>query len=116
MLKNLKVRNYKRFGDLQFSDFRRVNLLTGKNNCGKTSVLEAIMLLLDWERSSKEFVKVFRPGIGQNLGNERENFWKWLFPRGDVQLTFSPKINYRAINCVPVLRTARRPSPTKAVH
>jgi len=83
MLKNLNVRNYNRFGDLQFTDFRRVNLLTGKNKCaksGKTSVREAILLLLDWQRSSDEFVKVFRPGKGQNLENERENFWRWLFP------------------------------------
>ena len=80
MLKSLRLQNYKRFRDLHFQGFQRVNLLTGKNNCGKTSVLEAILLLLGWKQSAQDFAKVFRPGKGEHLGDENENFWKWIFP------------------------------------
>lgn len=80
MLKSLRLQNYKRFRDLQFPEFQRVNLLTGKNNCGKTSVLEAILLLLGWKESHKDFARMFRPGQGEHLGDEKEHFWKWLFP------------------------------------
>ncbi len=80
MLNDLRIQNYKRFGDLNFAGFKRVNLFTGKSNCGKTSVLEAILLLLDWKSSADEFLKVFRAGKGQQLGDEGETFWKWLFP------------------------------------
>ncbi len=91
MLKSLRLQNYKRFRDLQFPEFQRVNLLTGKNNCGKTSVLEAILLLLGWKDSHNEFAKVFRPGQGEHLGDEKEHFWKWLFPLR--KLSELPKIS-----------------------
>ena len=91
MLKSLRLQNYKRFRDLQFPASQRVNLLTGKNNCGKTSVLEAILLLLGWKESANEFAKVFRPGQGEHLGDENEHFWKWLFPLR--KLTELPRIS-----------------------
>jgi hypothetical protein len=40
----LEVFDYRRFKRLSLRDFRRVNLLVGPNNSGKTSVLEAIQL------------------------------------------------------------------------
>ena len=80
MLKSLELTNYKRFRNLKFEGFQRVNLITGKNNCGKTSVLEAILLLLGWKQSVGDFAKVFRPGRGEQLGDEDEHFGKWLFP------------------------------------
>lgn len=91
MLNSLRLQNYKRFRDLQFPEFKRVNLLTGKNNCGKTSVLEAILLLLGWKESHNDFAKVFRPGQGEHLGDEKEHFWKWLFPLR--KLSELPKIS-----------------------
>lgn len=91
MLKSLRLQNYKRFRDLRFPEFHRVNLLTGKNNCGKTSVLEAILLLLGWNESHNDFAKMFRPGQGEHLGDEKEHFWKWLFPLR--KLSELPKIS-----------------------
>ena len=51
MPKNIFIRefsanNFKSFTELRLTDFDRVNLITGKNNTGKTSLLEAIFMSL----------------------------------------------------------------------
>lgn len=42
MIKNITLRNYRAFERYSLTELKRVNLLVGKNNCGKTSVLEGI--------------------------------------------------------------------------
>jgi AAA15 family ATPase/GTPase len=44
MLETIKIENYRGINDLEIKDFKRINLLVGKNNSCKTSVLEAINL------------------------------------------------------------------------
>lgn len=44
MLESLEIANFQTFTHLKLQDLRRVNLLAGKNNCGKTSLLEAIRI------------------------------------------------------------------------
>lgn len=44
MYTHFRIQNFKSFRDLAFDDLARVNLIAGKNNTGKTSVLEAIAL------------------------------------------------------------------------
>jgi len=39
-----RVENFRCFHDLQLSDLARVNLITGRNNVGKTSLLEALFI------------------------------------------------------------------------
>ena len=45
MLESAHIRNYRIFRDLEIPEFRRINVFTGSNNCGKTSLLEALFLL-----------------------------------------------------------------------
>ena len=45
MLERLHIRNYRVFNDLKIDQLSRINLIAGKNNSGKTSLLEAIFLL-----------------------------------------------------------------------
>ena len=45
MIRTLTLENYRSFEKYQVRDLARVNLLVGPNNCGKTSVLEAVELL-----------------------------------------------------------------------
>ena len=45
MFTHLQLNGYRGFESYAFNDLARVNLLVGKNNCGKTSALEAINLL-----------------------------------------------------------------------
>ncbi len=42
MLKDIHIKNYRGIKDLKIKDFKRINLLVGDNNSGKTSVLEAV--------------------------------------------------------------------------
>ena len=44
ILNSLEVRNFRAFRDLKLERLGRVNLLVGKNNVGKTSLLEALWL------------------------------------------------------------------------
>lgn len=46
MLKSLKIENFRRFDSFELKQLGRVNLLVGENNSGKTSILEALILLL----------------------------------------------------------------------
>ena len=45
MYTKLRLNNFRGFSDYSLSDLTRVNLLVGKNNAGKTSILEAIEIL-----------------------------------------------------------------------
>lgn len=42
---NLEINNFRGIKDLSIKNIKRINLLLGKNNCGKSSVLDAIFLL-----------------------------------------------------------------------
>jgi AAA15 family ATPase/GTPase len=44
MIKSIKVSNYKNLDGFEFDGFGRINLITGKNNIGKSNLLEAIHL------------------------------------------------------------------------
>jgi AAA15 family ATPase/GTPase len=45
MITQLEIKNFRGFSEYKIEDVGQVNLLVGTNNCGKTSVLEAIHLL-----------------------------------------------------------------------
>lgn len=45
MLKTVHIKNFRGFESFELQNLGRINLLVGKNNSGKTSVLEAIQLL-----------------------------------------------------------------------
>jgi AAA15 family ATPase/GTPase len=42
---SLKITNFRSINNLEADDFRQINLITGRNNCGKTTVLEALFLI-----------------------------------------------------------------------
>jgi AAA15 family ATPase/GTPase len=44
MYKSFAIKNFKNFKNLELNDLERVNLIIGKNNSGKSSLLEAILL------------------------------------------------------------------------
>ena len=52
MLAALNLHRYRGFKSCQMADLARVNLVVGKNNCGKASILEAIELLVSGGRAS----------------------------------------------------------------
>lgn len=47
MIQSLKIRNYKNLSGLSIPKLSRINLISGKNNVGKSSLLEAIGIYID---------------------------------------------------------------------
>ena len=47
MLRDLTILNYRCFEDFQMDGLEQINLFVGNNNSGKTSLLEAIYLLVN---------------------------------------------------------------------
>ena len=41
-IKNIKIKKYKCFENFEVDGFKRINLIGGKNNIGKTAFLEAL--------------------------------------------------------------------------
>ena len=58
MIKEVLIHNFKCFKKLIIPEFGRINLIAGRNNVGKTSLLEAIFLYHDRERPDK-FLRQF---------------------------------------------------------
>ncbi len=59
MIKDIKIRNYKLFNSFAVNNLNQILLIGGKNNSGKTSLLEAIYLLLDYDNPAM-FMNHFR--------------------------------------------------------
>lgn len=66
MLKTIKIQNFRGFQSFELQQLGRVNLLVGKNNSGKTSILEAIQLLCS--RTNLE-------PLAEVMTNRGEYFW-----------------------------------------
>jgi AAA15 family ATPase/GTPase len=52
MFKSIKIKNFRGITDLKLENLSRVNLIVGKNNCGKTTILESIFLLIGASNAS----------------------------------------------------------------
>ena len=59
MYKSFHVKNFRCFKDLQINDLGRVNLIAGKNNTGKTALMEAISIFL----ATKHLKTLLRSGV-----------------------------------------------------
>jgi len=58
MLQSLEIENFRQFSHFTIPKLGRINLLTGKNNSGKTSVLEAIYLLTAKGNPMREIYRI----------------------------------------------------------
>jgi len=80
MLTKIDIKSFRGLRDLQISPLKRVNLIMGQNNTGKTAVLEALVFLLGEESPGRHPLPgLFRPCGGDPL----DNYWRWLFPNKD---------------------------------
>ena len=82
MLERLHIRNYRVFNDLKIDRLSRINLIAGKNNSGKTSLLEAIFLLSGGGNAK---MALHSHGVGLYLGSKTgETLWKPMFSELDM--------------------------------
>lgn len=82
MLKKIRIRNFRKLNDLQIDRMDQINLFTGRNNSGKTTLLEALFLLIGAGNAGMTLsINAFR-GIDSAGGTPaaiREAFWKPMF-------------------------------------
>lgn len=62
MLRDLTIQNYRCFQDFHIDDLARVNLIVGMNNSGKTSLLEAVYLLVNQDNPQRLSYLLHRRG------------------------------------------------------
>jgi AAA15 family ATPase/GTPase len=91
MLRSLTIKNFRAFRDLTIEPLARVNLIAGKNDVGKTGVLEALYLLFANADQFYHFPSAFRSSQERISGkpDDREqkdnfaSFWRWLPHRNE---------------------------------
>ena len=72
MIKDIKINNFRSINKADIEGFRRVNLLFGKNNCGKSTLLESIFLLTG--QSNPTIPVVINFVRGYNKTDEKDLF------------------------------------------
>ena len=77
MLSKLKLEEYRGFEVYELADLSRVNLLVGPNNCGKTSILEAVHFLVSRGDLSVLTRSARRHGEMNDAGAEPTRRTKW---------------------------------------
>src|SRR5262252_1091413 len=78
MFTSFALKNFRCFRELQIEPLERVNLIAGKNNTGKTALLEAIFLQLGPHIPALSLRLNTWRGIEQ-VNVDAEELWGWLF-------------------------------------
>jgi ABC-type branched-subunit amino acid transport system ATPase component len=81
MISTLELQQFRGLEHVKFENLGRANLIVGGNNAGKTSILEALVMLYGSQGQLQALPTTFRelPQNGQDLG---KGFWK-LLVRGE---------------------------------
>lgn len=114
MISELEIRNFRGLRHVKLTGLKRVNLIVGGNDTGKTSILEALVLLLGDATTLRNLPITFRTnqsgGQSTDDQNDKENFWSWLFfdRSTDNEIGISGKLAPQGTIAV---RTERLPDP-----
>ena len=102
MYDSFRVNNFKCFNVLELEGLKRVNLIAGKNNSGKTAILEALFLHAGANGLTLR-INIFRgfEFVELDFKNDAISPWDSLFPNFDhtneiiLDATFND-MNYRS--------------------
>jgi AAA15 family ATPase/GTPase len=96
MYTNFRIQNFRGFKDFELKDIKRVNLIAGKNNVGKTSLLEAFFLHSGRYVIENVLRIQFLRGNNQSITHYGDDTpWKLLFHNLDANKTVIADGNYR---------------------
>ena len=86
MLTNLSIKNYRSIHELKIEELSRVNLISGQNNSGKTTLLEAVLLLSSGHPEIMLHPFVLRGMTSSNLPANAipSIYWAQVFPDYDL--------------------------------
>ena len=91
MFKKIAIKGFRGIKELELDDFRQINLFVGKNNCGKSTILESLYLAISPTNAHLPVkINMFR-----GLQNVDENMWLTLFNKMsiDSNITISTELN-----------------------
>jgi|GEM_PF-2018842 len=97
-LETLRIRNFRTFRELEVRGLGRVNLVTGRNNTGKSSLLEAIRLIASDALPSviASILRLSEEDSGESERMDREPAGDAIFPYASLFHGFpglSPKLD-----------------------
>jgi AAA15 family ATPase/GTPase len=81
----IKIKNFRCFKELEVNGFKRVNLIGGKNNAGKTSLLEALLLYFYPVLQGIIELKNIRKGSLETSQKSPRDAWKDFFYNQNVE-------------------------------
>ena len=114
MLERLHIRNYRVFNDLKIDQLSRINLIAGKNNCGKTSLLEAIFLLSGAGNSQMAVNGHINRGVGLDPDSVvGETFWKPMFFGLDMSSSIEITGHHKPLGQLNLKIVSERPRTTE---
>ena len=111
MIENLRLKNLRLFRDLEIRHLERINLLTGQNNSGKTTVLEALLLLGGGQDPELVLDLPKVRGVGQLPAESQATFWNPLFFDLNHDAAIEIKVEHSALRDV-ALSISRQQSDT----
>jgi hypothetical protein len=75
MIQFLELKNFRAFEHIRFENLGRANLIIGRNNTGKTSVLEALVMRMGSGKQIEKLPSTFRDNVQQD---DFQNFWSYI--------------------------------------
>ena len=123
MLTSAHIRNFRCFRDISVTNLKRINLFSGMNNCGKTSLLEALFLLSRGHSQNLMNSSVVRNVAldGDRPSVITKTLWEPLFHNLDISNDISLSASHSSLGSIELaisdggLRTIL-PSQGKAAH
>ncbi len=92
MIDSLFVSEFKQFEELYLTDLKRINIISGQNNIGKTSVLEAIFMFYD--RGAPDFtLKQFGWRGVNSVNMDPVSLWQPIFNDFDLSKKIIIRVN-----------------------
>lgn len=87
MFKSFQVKNFRCFKDLTIGPLERVNLIAGKNNVGKSALLEALLLFHRYDSPAEAVLITRRRGLfGLSSKDYVESLFHGFNVRQDIQM------------------------------
>lgn len=99
MISNLEINNFKGLEKLQLTDFKRFNLFIGKNDVGKSTILESIFMF----KAALINPPQFFPSILRNHNRHHEGRELWYLHQTGVDPTI--KMQYYDQECILTLHS-----------
>jgi putative AbiEii toxin of type IV toxin-antitoxin system len=90
MIRAVHIARFRGIRECVADGFGRVNLIIGRNDCGKTAFMEALQIADDAENAARYLVRGQRTRMGRTVGTHSfERFWRPIFFDLDAKTGFS---------------------------